>query len=82
MEELILLGDSGVLGNVEEDLSELSAADSFTEVGDGELGSIDLLLELGAGNFGRGRADLLKDPVDDVILSATASVLNLLALPI
>ena len=47
MEELILLGDSGVLGNVKEDLSELSA-DSFTEVGDSELGSIDLLLELGA----------------------------------
>ena len=81
MEELILLGDSGVLGNVEEDLSELSA-DSLTEVGDGELGGIDLLLELGAGNLGRGRADLLKDPVDDVILSATAGVLNLLALPI
>jgi hypothetical protein len=47
VEELILLGDSGVLSNVEEDLSELSA-DSFTKVGDGELGSIDLLLELGA----------------------------------
>jgi len=47
VEELILLGDSGVLGNIEEDLSELSA-NSFTEVGDGELGSIDLLLELGA----------------------------------
>jgi hypothetical protein len=58
MEELILLGDSGVLGNVEEDLSELSA-DSFTEVGDGELGCIDLLLELGAGNLGRGGTDLL-----------------------
>jgi len=58
VEELILLGDSGVLGNVEEDLSELSA-DSLTEVGDGELGGIDLLLELGAGNLGRGGADLL-----------------------
>jgi hypothetical protein len=81
MEELILLGDGGVLGNIEEDLSELSA-DSFTEVGDGELGSIDLFLELGARNLGRGGADLLKDPVDDVILSAAASVLNLLALPI
>ena len=47
MEELILLGDSWVLGNIKEDLSELSA-DCFTEVGDGELGSIDLFLELGA----------------------------------
>jgi hypothetical protein len=81
MEELILLGDSGVLGNIEEDLSELSA-NSFTEVGDGELGSIDLFLELGARNLGRGGANLLKDPVDDVVLSAAASVLNLLALPI
>ena len=81
MEELILLGDSWVLGNIKEDLSELSA-DCFTEVGDGKLGSIDLLLELGARNLGRGGADLLKDPVDDIILSATASVLNLLALPI
>ena len=81
MEELVLLGNSGVLGNIKENLSVFSA-NGLTEVGNSELGSINLLLELGAGDLiGRG-ANLLEDPVNDVILRAAASVFNLLALPI
>ena len=81
VEELILLSDSGVLGNIEEDLSVLSA-DSLTEVGNGELRLIDLLLELSAVNFVGGRANLLEDPVDNFVFSATTRVFNLLSLPI
>jgi hypothetical protein len=81
VEELILLSDSGVLGNIEEDLSVLSA-DGLTEVGNGELGLFDLLLELSAGNLVGGRANLLEDPVDNFVFSAATSVLNLLSLPI
>ena len=81
VEELVLLTDGGVLGDVEEDLSIL-AAGSLSEVGDGELGSLSLLLELGAGDLVGGGTDLLKDPVDDVILSSATSVLSLLSFPI
>ena len=81
VEELILLSDSGVLGNIEEDLSVLSA-DSLTEVGNGELRLIDLLLELSAVNFVGGRANLLEDPVDNFVFSATTRVFNLLSFPI
>lgn len=81
MEELELLGDGRVLGNIKEDLSVFSA-NGIAEVGNSELSTIDLLLELGAGDLVGGGTNLLKDPVDDVVLSAAASVFNLLALPI
>ena len=81
MEELILLRDSGVLGNIKEDLSVLSA-NSLTEVGNCELGSINLLLELGAGDLRRRRTNLLEDPVNNIVLSAATGVLDLLTLPI
>ena len=81
VEELELLGNSGVLGNIEEDFGVFSA-NGFTEVGNSELSGFDLLLELGAVNLSRGRSNLLEDPVDNLILSAATSVLDLLALPI
>lgn len=81
MEELEFLRDGGVLGNIKEDFSVFSA-NGLAEVGNSELGSINLFLELGAGDLVGGGTDLLEDPVDNVVLSATACVLNLLALPI
>jgi len=79
VEELELLGNSGVLGNIEEDFGVFSA-NGLTEVGNSELSGFDLLLELGAVNLSRGRSNLLEDPVDNLILSAATSVLDLLAL--
>ncbi len=81
MEKLILLSNSGVLGNIKEDFSVFSA-DEVTEVCNGELGLFNLFLELGAGNLVGGRANLLEDPVDNFVFSAATSVLNLLSLPI
>jgi len=79
VEELELLGNSGVLGNIEEDFGVFSA-NGLTEVGNSELSGFDLLLELGAVNLSRGGTNLLEDPVDNLILSAATSVLDLLAL--
>jgi len=79
VEELELLGNSGVLGNIEEDFGVFSA-NGLTEVGNSELSGFDLLLELGAVNLSRGGSNLLEDPVDNLILSAATSVLDLLAL--
>jgi len=81
VEELILLGNGAVLSGIEEDLGELSAG-LVTEVGDCELSGIDLLLEGGAGHLGGGRAHLLEDPVDDIVLGSATVVLHLLTLPI
>ena len=80
VEELVLLADGRVLRNVQEDLGVL-AVGSLAEVGHGQLASLDLLLELGAGHLARGGTDLLQDPVDDVILGSAAGVLLLLSLP-
>lgn len=47
MEELVLVGDSGVLGDVEEDLRVLAGL-GLAEEGDSELGVLDLGLEVAA----------------------------------
>jgi hypothetical protein len=47
MEELELVGDSGVLGNIKEDLGVLAGL-SLTKVGNGELSTFDLALEFAA----------------------------------
>jgi len=78
VEELILLSNSGVLGNIKEDFSVLTVS-SFTEVSNSELGGISLFLELSAGHLIRGRTNLLENPVNNVILSSATSVLSLLA---
>ena len=79
VEELELLRDSTVLGNLEEDLVLLGR--SITDVGDGEFGCISLLSKSSAGSLRRGRTNSLENPVDNVILGSAAVVLALLAIP-
>jgi hypothetical protein len=79
VEELELLRDSTVLGNLEEDLVLLGR--SITDVSDGEFGGISLLSESSAGSLGRGRTNSLENPVDNVVLGSAAVVLALLAIP-
>lgn len=78
---MILLGYSGVLGNIKEDFSVFSSF-NITEIGNCELGILNLGLKVGAGKFGGGGTDSLEDPVDNIILSSATGELLLLTVPI
>lgn len=80
MEELELVGDSGVLGDIKVDLGELAGL-GLAKEGDCELGALDLGLKLTAGDLVCSGADLLEDPVDDLVLGSATVVLGLLTLP-
>ena len=81
VEELILFSDTGVLSNIEEDFSVLTVG-SLTEIGNSELSGVSLFLKLSTGHLVGWGTNLLKNPVNDIILSSATSVLSLLAFPI